>query len=570
MIMLSVFIGLVSGLAAVMLKNLAGFVEEKVSGVMSADSSNYWYIILPFIGIMLTILVVKILLKEDVGHGVSKVLWSMSKGRGNISSKKAISSVLGSALTVGFGGSVGLEAPVVLTGAALGSKLGRIFKVDYSSLMLLIGCGATGAIAGIFNAPIAGIIFTLEVLLLDLSMASIVMLLLSSVTAAIVSSLLLGNSLVFSFEVSFGYEAINIPFYIILGVIAGLISVYFVKLNFFIEKMLNKWKNIWLKAAVASLILGVMIYFFPPLFGEGFHSLMQIMSGDISEITKNTFFFGMSNVPIVLLGFMLLLVFLKVISMSLTTGSGGVGGVFAPSLFVGGFLGAFMAMTINLIFNLNLPVLNFSLAGMAAVMSGAMHAPLTAIFLIAEISGGYKLFVPLIIAATIAYLLNRLFLPHSIYASALAEKQELLTHNKDKSVLNMMKIENMIEKDFVSLPQNGNLRDVISAISKSRRNIFPVIDENSNFVGVVLLDSVRPMMFQPDLYDQITVADILTPVSDDQSISVRDTMLTAINKFKIKDHYTLVVLDAGKYVGFLSRSNVLNDYRNKVSELSME
>jgi CIC family chloride channel protein len=255
---------------------------------------------------------------------------------------------------------------------------------------------------------------------------------------------------------------------------------------------------------------------------------------------------------------------------ALTTGSGGVGGVFAPSLFVGGFLGAFIAIAMNSIFGMSLPILNFALAGMAAVMSGVMHAPLTAIFLIAEITGGYKLFVPLIIAATISYLLNRLFMPHSIYAIALAEKQELLTHNKDKSVLSMMRIANMIEKDFVSLPKNGKLRDIINAIGKSHRNIFPVIDENNNFVGVVLLDNVRQMMFQPDLYDQIAIIDILTTVSDDQSISMQDTMETAINKLKLKDHYTLVVLDAGKYVGFLSRSNVLNDYRNKVSELSME
>ncbi|MDR2511755.1 MAG: chloride channel protein [Bacteroidales bacterium] len=568
MILLSIFVGLVSGLAAVLLKNLAGWVEHRVGQWFSEGNINIWYLVLPLMGILLTVLAVKMLLKDDAGHGVSKVLSGMSVFRGFISSKKAFSSIFGSALTVGFGGSVGLEAPVVLTGASLGSKLGRIFKLDYSSLMLLVGCGATAAVAGVFKAPITGIIFTLEVLLLDLSMASIVMLLLSSVTAALMSSILLGKSLVFSFNLNFDYAIQNIPIYILLGVIAGFVSVYFVKLNFFIEKKFNRQNNIWLKVILGSIVLGLLIFFFPPLFGEGFSSLMQIISGDALEITKNSLFFTYRHIPIVFLGFILLLVFLKVIATSLTTASGGIGGVFAPSLFVGGFLGFLTAHSLNIFFGLELPTINFALAGMAAVMSGVMHAPLTAIFLIAEITGGYKLFVPLIITATIAYLLNRIFLPHSIYAAHLAAKKELITHNKDKSVLSMMKLNSLIENNFVCLKKDGNLKDIVAAVSSSHRNIFPVVDLENNFVGVVLLDTVREIMFKPELYETVSVSDLLTLPSDDQQINITASMETAVEKFKIKDHYTLVVLDGTKYVGFLSRANVLSEYRDKVSELS--
>ncbi|MCL2028372.1 MAG: chloride channel protein [Bacteroidales bacterium] len=569
MLILAVIVGILAGTAAMVLKNLMFFVERFVRSFASDEHANYAYLILPLIGILLTILYVRKIAKErDIGHGVSHVLRSISTQKGILNRKKTYSSMIASSLTVGFGGSVGLEAPIVLTGSALGSNLGQKLRLDYRSLVLLIGCGATGAIAGIFSAPIAGVMFALEVLMLNLSMASLIPLLISAVTAALLTAFFMGGGFTFYFDMTQGYVLTNIPYYVILGLFAGAVSIYFTKTNLYIEAQLAKWKKVWHKALVGGLVVSVLIYFFPSLFGEGFTFLTEIIKGNGDALAHNSFFYQYTDQTYLFLGFVLLVLFFKVIAMSFTTGSGGVGGIFAPSLFMGGVTGFFLARLLNTTFGLEISESNFALAGMAGMMSGVMHAPLTAIFLIAEITGGYKLIVPLMITATLGYLLNKYFQPHSIYTHALAERGELITHDKDKAALQQLNIDNLIETDFVSLPETGTLRNVIDAITQSNRNVFPVVDDEDYYLGMVMLNDIREMMFKPALYDQIRVLDIMS--RPEFEIELGDSMENVAQKFRISDHYNIVVLNQGKYVGFLSRANVFSAYRKIISDMSEE
>lgn len=568
LLILAIIMGVLTALAAVLLKNLVHVVELFVRSWVTDDNTNFAYLILPMLGILITVFYVKKILKDDIGHGVSKVLRAISVGKGLMNRSKTYSSMIASSLTVGFGGSVGLEAPIVMTGSALGSNLGQLLRLDYRSLVLLIGCGATGAVAGIFKAPIAGVVFTLEVLMLDLTMASLLPLLVSAVTAALLAAFLLGENVLFSFDISHKFILGNFPYYMLLGLLAGAVSIYFTKMNFWIEKKLRNWKNIWQKAIVGGLIVSALIYFFPPLFGEGFLFLTEIINGNGDTLANNSFFYDYANQPIWLLLFVLLILFFKVVVMSFTTGSGGVGGTFAPSLFMGGVTGFFLARLLNTAFDLNISESNFALAGMAGMMGGVMHAPLTAIFLIAEITGGYKLFIPLMITATLAYLINKYFQPHSIYAQPLAEKGELLTHHKDKAALTQLKINDLIETNFITVPEHGTLKNIVEAITKSNRNIFPVVDQAGNYLGRVLLDEVRNIMFKTELYNQIKILDIMhRPESE---IQINDSMESVARKFRLSEHYNIVVLENGKYIGFLSRANVFSEYRKILREMSDE
>jgi CIC family chloride channel protein len=569
MLILAVVVGVLAGLAAIVLKNLMRLMEVFIRSWVTAEHTNYAYLILPLIGILLTIFFTKKIVKEiDIGHGVSNVLRSISTGKGVLNRKKTYSSMIASSLTVGFGGSVGLEAPIVLTGSALGSNLGQILRLDYRSLVLLIGCGATGAIAGIFSAPIAGVMFALEVLMLNLTMASLIPLLISAVTAALLTSFLMGGGFTFFFDITQGYVITNIPYYVILGLFAGGVSIYFTKMNLFIERQLKKWKKIWHKALVGGLVVSALIYFFPPLFGEGFLFLTEVIKGNGEALANNSFFYNSVDKTYLFLGFVLLILFFKVIAMSFTTGSGGVGGIFAPSLFMGGVTGFFLARLLNTSFGLEISETNFALAGMAGMMGGVMHAPLTAIFLIAEITGGYKLFVPLMITATLGYLLNKFFQPHSIYTQALAERGELVTHDNDKAALMQLKIDNLIETNFISLPENGTLQNVVDAITKSDRNIFPVVDGEGYYLGMVVLNDIRGMIFKSALYDQIKVLDMMQ--RPDFEIEIGDSMERIAQKFRVSEHYNIVVLDQGKYAGYLSRANVFSAYRKILSDMSEE
>ncbi|NLN31280.1 MAG: chloride channel protein, partial [Bacteroidales bacterium] len=471
-----------------------------------------------------------------------------------------------STITIGFGGSVGAEAPVVLTGSSIGSAVGNFFRLSYRSITLLIGCGAAGAIAGIFNAPIAGIVFTIEILMLDLTMSSIVPLLISSVTAATTTYFLMGDEVLFSFSVREAFIITNIPWYLLFGVVSGLLSVYFSKTTLYIESRFERISNAYVRLAVGGGILGLLIFLFPPFYGEGYGTIMQLLKGDTAAVFGNTLVGGFQDNFLVIGLFMLCLVLFKVFASSATNGGGGVGGIFAPTLFIGGINGYLFSEILNRIFNVDLPDKRFVLVGMAGMMAGVMHAPLTAIFLIAEITGGYDLLIPLIITSTVAFITVKGFQPHSIYHVQLAERGELITHDKDKAVMTMMDWKKDIELDLVKVKPGDTLGDLVKAISKSNRNIFPVVDVYNILEGVVILDDVREIMFNTELYDVTFVRDLMTiPPS---YIDKEEDIETVMETFRKTGAWNLPVLDKGYYAGFLSKSRIYSTYRELLVEFS--
>lgn len=524
--------------------------------------------VIPLTGIFLTVLFVRKLIKDDLGHGVSKVLHAISKNNGYIKPHNTFSSVVASSLTVGFGGSVGLEAPVVLTGSAIGSNLARLFRLNYKTVVLMIGCGSAGAIAGIFKAPIAGVVFTIEMLMIELTISTLIPLLISAVSGSLVAWLLMGSSVPFFYVIDTPFVLKDVFFYIFLGITSGLASFYFSRTVMNIEEKFSRVKNQYIRVIVGSLILGLLIYVFPSFYGEGYESLMDILRRQGESLINKSLFGDLAYNQWVFLVLLLLLIFLKAIATAVTTGAGGVGGTFAPSLFMGGVIGFFTGRLINTFFDIGISESNFSLVGMAGVMAGVMHAPLTAIFLIAEITGGYELFPPLIITATISYLTTKYFEPHSLYNKKLAEKGELITHNKDQAVLMLMKSDNLIETNFLAIKPTATLGDLVKLISKSSRNIFPVVDDDGTFMGIVILDHVREIIFKPELYE-------ITPVNTlmfmpETTIEIGESMNDVAQKFYNSDKFNLVVLDQGKYVGFISRARVFSVYRRLLKDFSYD
>jgi len=564
---LSIIIGMLSGGAAILLKNLTHFVEHRSKALLLGDHSSDLAFLLPLGGILITVVFVKYLLKQDIGHGVSKILFSISKRKGHLKPHNTWSSMIASSLTVGLGGSVGLEAPIVLTGSSIGSNVGRMLRLNYKTVVLLVGCGAAGAISGIFKAPIAALIFAFEVLMLDLTAWSIVPLLLSTVTAATVSYFFLGEQVVFSFTISEPFVMQNIPFYILLGLFTGLVSLYFTRMNNWTEHTLGRIKHTFLRTLTGGLLLCALIFAMPHLFGEGYSTLKTLLTGQSSELFNGTLFEGMlqNNSSFIIIFFLLLVVF-KVIAMSLTTGSGGVGGIFAPALFVGGMSGVTLANAINMFSKGGVSDNNFALVGMAGVMSGVMHAPLTAIFLIAEITGGYTLFIPLIITATISYVTILGFERQSIYTRRLAERGELMTHHKDKTVLGMLTVEEVLENDCHKVHVDGKLGDLVKAVSHSRRNLFPVINDELDLVGVISLNDIRDILFNTELYDKVSIQEIMnTPPA---IITKDEKMEKVLDIFEKTGAWNLPVTDNKKYVGFISRSKIFSSYRTLLREFS--
>ncbi|MCG8410630.1 MAG: chloride channel protein [Bacteroidales bacterium] len=565
-LILSLIIGIVSGLSAVLLKSTIHHTHHFLTHGFE-NGFKMIYLLFPLVGIFLTVIFVKYYVKDKIGHGVSRILYALSKNNGRIKSHNNYTSIVASTLTIGFGGSVGAEAPIVLTGASIGSTLGHYFRLNFKSIALLLACGAAGAIGGIFKAPIAGMIFTLEVLMLDLTLASIVPLLISSVTGATVAYFLMGEGVVLSAVNPESFDLNNIPFYILLGLLSGLVSYYFTKTTMNIESSLKKIKNSFVKILIGGSVLAGLIILFPSLYGEGTQTLQSLLNGNIDGLPKDSIFtFVMQNNWYILI-YLGLLLLLKVVAMSFTNGSGGVGGIFGPTLFVGGVTGYWLSQFINSFGFINLPKGNFALVGMAGLMAGVMHAPLTAIFLIAEITGGYSLFIPLMITSTIAYLTIRWFTQHSIYTHRLAERGELLTHHKDEVVLTLMKLDSVIEKDFVSVKIDDSLGKLIDAVSKSKRNIFPVLNNDNELVGIVLLDNIREVMFQHEKYEDIFVSDVM--ITPPELVNVEDTMDAVMKKFNLSGSWNLPVMKEGKYVGFVSKSKIFNSYRDllvKVSE----
>jgi len=567
-LILSLIVGILSGLAAVILKNTLHFVHTMLTEGFSVDSKNLLYLVYPILGILLTILFVKYVIKDNLGHGVSKILYSISKLGGKMKPHNNYSSMIASVFTIGFGGSVGAEAPIVLTGASLGSTLGRMFHLNYKTVTLLIGCGASGAIAGIFKAPIAGLVFTLEILMLDLTMASLVPLLISAVSASTVAYFFMGKNVDLTFHLVDPFILEEIPFYVILGIVGGLVSLYFTKVVMGVEGRFKKIKNTYVKWIVGGVSLSLLIFIFPPLYGEGYDTLIALLNNNTDAVVQESMFYGFHDNMWAIFFFLISLVGFKAFATASTTASGGVGGIFAPSLFVGGVLGYAFSLFINNSGLYHLPVANFTLVGMAAIMSGVMHAPLTGIFLIAEVTHGYGLFIPLMITSTISYLTIVYFEPHSIYTKRLAQRGELITHHKDKAVLTLMKLNKVLETDFSKVRPDTTLGELVKIISKSKRNIFPVVDVNDNLLGIVTLNDIREIMFNSDMYNETTVEDLMT--IPPAFIQHDDHMDAVMQKFERTGAWNLPVVKDRKYLGFVSKSKIFSVYRRVLVHFSDE
>jgi CIC family chloride channel protein len=568
-IILSLVVGIVAGLAAMLLKWLIHTISGSLTSFVNINQGNWLYIIYPCIGILLACWYVRYVVKDNISHGVTKVLYSISQNKSRLKPHNMYTSLIASSITIGFGGSVGAEGPIVFTGSAIGSNLGQAFRLSPRVLMILVGCGAAAGIAGIFKAPIAGMLFTLEVLMLDLTTVTVMPLLIASISAASVSYIFTGYGLEFSFVQSEPFIMERVPFFIGLGVFCGLVSLYFTRVMNMVEKFFKKrLLKQWQRTAVGSLILATLIFIFPPLYGEGYGAINSLLSGDTSSIVDGSIFYSMrDNVWFIIL-FIGLIILFKVFATSATNGGGGVGGTFAPSLYVGCMTGFFFAFLLNhLGFGMELSVKNFALMGMAGVMSGVMHAPLMGIFLTAEMTGGYELFLPLLIVSTLSYGTIKIFEPYSIYSMRLARRGELLTHHKDKAVLTLMKMNSVIETDFLTVTPNMNLRQMVDTISRSNRNLFPVIDNDKRLIGVVLLDDIRNIMFRPDLYKRLYVSRFMTSATT--TLRTTDSMDKVMKTFDDTGAWNLPVIDENRrYVGFVSKSKIFNSYRRVLRHYS--
>lgn len=554
-------VGIFGGLAALLLKLLIHFISSVLTSQIDVSAGNYVYIIFPAIGVIISALYVRYVVKDNISHGVTRVLYAISQNKSRLKRHNIYTSIVASSVTIGFGGSVGAEGPIVYTGAAIGSNIGQLFRMSPRTLMILVGCGAAAGIAGIFKAPIAGMLFTLEVLMLDLTAVSVMPLLIASITSATIAYMYTGYEFEFFFVQSDDFYMAKIPFVIILGLFCGLVSLYFTRVMNMMETFFGRFKNVWIRTVIGCVILSGLVFVFPPLYGEGYGSITGLLGGDTSSIVNGSIFYGDRNSIWFLVLFISLIIATKAFATSATNGAGGVGGTFAPSLYVGCMAGFLFAYIINLIgFDIPLSTKNFALIGMAGVMSGVMHAPLMAIFLTAELTGGYDLFLPLLIVSTISYGTIKFFEPYSIYTMRLAKRGELLTHQKDKAVLTLLKIDNVIEKDFLPVSPDMSLKDMVDVIAKSSRNLFPVLDSSGRLMGVVLLDDIRNIMFRPDLYRKMYVSKFMAVPP--AKIVIGENMDKVMKTFDDCGAWNLPVVEPdGTYVGFVSKSKIFNSYR---------
>ncbi|NDV69657.1 chloride channel protein [Dysgonomonas sp. 25] len=571
LLFISFLIGILTALAAYILKSLIHFIQHLLTSHITGESANYLYLIFPVVGILLAGLFVKYIVKDDISHGITRILYAISQRKSFIRLHNVYTSIIASSVTIGFGGSVGAEAPIVLTGSAIGSNLGRFFKVEQRYLMLLIGCGAAGAIAGIFKAPITGLVFVIEVLMLDLTLFTIMPLLVSSVTAATFSYITTGTKAMFEFAHGDQFLMERIPFVVLLGLFCGFVSLYFTRAIMWAEGKFRK-RSYWTKFLMGATTLSILIFILPPLYGEGYDTINILIGGsqNFDSILSGSFFYQYKDQNWVLIVFLVGVILFKVFATAATNGGGGTGGTFAPSLFVGCIAGFVFAFVINQYGGFtHLPVQNFALMGMAGVMAGVMHAPLTGTFLIAELTGGYELFLPLLIVSGVAYLTIRLFESHSIYSMRLAKKGELLTHHKDKAILTLMNGRELIETNFQSVTPDMTLGDVVKTIACSTRNVFPVVDDNGHFMGIVQMDNIRNIMFRPELYNRFKVTRFMT--SPPAVIQMGMTVEQVMKLFDKTKAWNLPVIDQEeKYLGFISKSSVLNVYREVLVETFSE
>lgn len=567
MMLLAVVVGVLAGLGAYLFEMLLHGIKSGLIRWFPVDSAHILFLIYPAVGIILATLFVKYIVRDNISEGVTRVLYAMSRRNSRIARHNCWTSIVGGATTIGFGGSVGPEAPIVLTGAAIGSNIGRLARLNYKHTTLLLCCGASAALAAIFKAPITGVVFVLEILMLDITAGSVIPLLIASITATTMAFMLRGFDpiLAVTLAPADAFELWQIPLFILLGVLCGLMAWYFTSMNsrvggFFksIDKQYKKW--LW-----GGAILGILIFVFPPLYGEGYEGFTSLMHGNAQELFNNSLFYRFRDIDWVIILFVIATMFFKVIAMSTTNAAGGVGGTFAPSLFVGAFTGASLALVCNTLFGWEVSIVSFTLVGMAGVMSGVMNAPLTSIFLIAELSNGYGLFIPLMITACISFAVDYYLDPDSIYTKQLRQKGELLTHDKDQSVFVFLKLEELMETDFLRIKENMTLGDIVHIISTARRNIFPVIDNFGRLIGVVQLDDLREDMFKHEKYGH-PISDYMIPPPD--KIIEHEAILSVMEKFEDKHAWMLPVVDKqGRYLGFISKSRILNAYREQLVKI---
>ncbi len=560
-LIISFLVGIGAATASLLLKFLIHTIQQLLWANIR-EGANYWLLLYPIIGILLAGVFVYYVVRDDISHGVTKILYAISQRKSRIKPHNMWSSLVASSLTIGFGGSVGAEAPIVLTGAAIGSNLGRLFRMEQKTLMLLVGCGAAGAVAGIFKAPIAGLVFVIEVLMLDLTMTSVLPLLISSVTAATMSYVFSGTEAMFQFSQTEEFVMERIPYVLLLGIFCGLVSLYFTRAMLRVEGIYAGLSHRWQRFILGAAMLSILIFLFPPLYGEGYDTIETLLNGDFIHLMDQSPFLGMENGYWGIVIFLGLILLTKVFASAATNGGGGCGGVFAPSLYIGCIAGFFFSHVLNFFgLPVDLPEKNFALMGMAGTMSAVMHAPLTGVFLIAELTGGYNLFLPLMITSIGSYVTIRAFEPHSLYTMRLAQKGELLTHHKDKAVLTLMNVGSVIETDFIAVRPNMSLGDVVKeAIAKSSRSMFPVVDTEGVLLGIVLVDNIRNIMFRPELYERFRVSRFM--VSPPARIVNDMPMEKIMHIFDDTKAWNLPVVDTeGKYIGFVSKSKIFNAYR---------
>ncbi len=566
-LLLSLFVGVSCGLAAALLKSAVEFIHHSLTSWFDGEAYNFLYIVYPGIGMLLSLLFVKYVVKDNIGHGVTNVLLAVSKNESKIRPHNMWTSVAASSVTIGFGGSVGAEAPIVYTGAAIGSNVARYMGLSYKNMTILLGCGAAGAVAGIFKAPLAGVLFTLEILLFNISMTSILPLLLSTISATVVSYILLGDTLPFECTLS-PFTMHNIPFYVLLGLFCSGCSVYFTRMTLWLEDKIKSVERPFVRWAMSALCLGLLIFLFPPLYGEGYEHLHELLNGGMINLEGQTVLSFFMRTPWSIPIFFMMILLLKVFSMSFTNAGGGVGGTFGPTLFIGAIAGFVVSRTINLVGGGPVvPEQNFVLVGMAGLMAGVMQAPMTAIFLIAEISGGYQLLIPLILTATVSYGVTRTMEPYSIYTKRIAKKGELLTHDSDQAVLTLLKTDELVESDFSTVKIDASLGELVEVVAASRRNIFPVVDSKNHFQGFVSLEDIRRDMFKKDTYDTLHVYNFMK--SAPAYVYVNEKMDSVMRKFEKTGAWNLPVVDSDRtYIGFVSKSKIFSAYRDQLKQVS--
>ena len=568
-LLISFFVGIFTACAGLLLKWLIGQIEHLLTQEFSNTGANWLYLVYPVVGIWLTMLFIRYIVRDDIGHGVTKILFAIARKQSRIKPHNTWTSVVASAITIGFGGSVGAEAPIVLTGSAIGSSLGQLCRLSNKYMMLLVGCGAAGAVAGIFKAPIAGLVFVLEVLMIDLTMTSLLPLLVSCVTAAGLTFAVSGTNPIFEFHLQDAFTVNRIPAYIALGIVCGLVALYFTRTMNLLEGLFRRLNGRYKKFLVGAAMLSLLIYLFPSLYGEGYDLITLLLNGngqaDWDTAMDRSLFYGSDH----LLIYLSLIVFFKVFASTATNGGGGCGGIFAPSLFLGCVCGFVFCRVWNTydILGIDIPERNFAMLGMCGLMSGVMHAPLTGIFLIAELTGGYALFMPLMIVAVGSYLTIKYFEPHSIYAMRLAQRGELLTHHTDKSILTLMSMNSVIQRYDQVLYPDMNLGDVATQVSNSKNHVFPVVNKQMQFIGAVYLDDIRHLVFRTELYRQFMVSQLMT--QPEARLSVNDSMDVVVSVFDRTHAWTLPVVDAdGVFVGFIRKSSVLTVYRQMLADFS--